>query len=86
MHVPQLRRVADALYVNPGSVGAGYDHLQWPEDDFHLDPWASYAIVESRSVEFHRVPFDVGELVAAISAGDFPFAEHSLSLWRRRHA
>jgi predicted phosphodiesterase len=84
VHVPQLRRVGDALYVNPGSVGAGYDHLRWNTEDFHLDPWASYAIVEARSVEFHRVPFDLDELVAAISAGAFPDAEHSL-LWWRRH-
>ena len=46
--MPQLRRVGDAWYVNPGSVGLGYDHRQ-PDDDFRFDPWASYAIVSARS-------------------------------------
>ena len=51
-------------YVNPGSVGLGYDHLQ-PDGDFRFDPWASYAIVERGVVEFHRVPFDLDELDAS---------------------
>jgi putative phosphoesterase len=82
VHVPQLRRVGDALYVNPGSVGIGYDHLQ-PEDDFRFDPWASYAIVEAASVEFHRVPFDLGELAEATRASGLPLAEEVSRRYRR---
>ena len=84
VHVPQLRRVGDALYVNPGSVGLGYDHRQ-PEDDFRFDPWASYAILEGHSVEFHLVPFDAAEVVAATRSSGLPRAEDGLWRWQRRH-
>ena len=82
VHVPQLRRVGAAWYVNPGSVGLGYDHLQ-PDDDFRFDAWASYAIVEAASVEFHRVPFDLEELAAATRASGLPLAEEVSSRYRR---
>ena len=82
LHVAQLRRVGAALYVNPGSVGLGYDHLQ-PEDGFRFDPWASYAIVEAASVEFHRVPFDLDELDRVTRAAGMPLAEEVWSRYRR---
>jgi hypothetical protein len=71
-----------AIYVNPGSVGLGYDHLQ-PEEDFRFDPWASYAIVEAASVEFHRVPFDLDELDRVTRAAGMPLAEEVSSRYRR---
>jgi putative phosphoesterase len=82
VHAPQLRRVGTAWYVNPGSVGLGYDHLQ-PDDDFRFDAWASYAIVEAASVEFHRVPFDLEELAATTRASGLPRAEEVSSRYRR---
>jgi predicted phosphodiesterase len=82
VHLPQLRRIGKAIYVNPGSVGLGYDHLQ-PEDDFRFDPWASYAIVEAASVEFHRVPFDLDELDRVTRAAGMPLAEEVSSRYRR---
>jgi predicted phosphodiesterase len=82
VHVPQLRRVGAAWYVNPGSVGLGYDHLQ-PDDDFRFDPWASYAIVGTTSVEFHRVPFDLDQLAAITRASGLPRAEEVSSRYRR---
>ena len=82
LHVAQLRRVGAALYVNPGSVGLGYDHLQ-PEDGFRFDPWASYAIVEAASVEFHRVAFDLDELDRVTRAARMPLAEEVSSRYLR---
>jgi len=83
VHVPQLRRVgATALYVNPGSVGIGYDHLQ-PDDDFRFDPWASYAILDAQSVGFHRVPFDLDELDAVTRASGIPRSGEVFDLYRR---
>jgi predicted phosphodiesterase len=82
VHVPQLRRVGDALYVNPGSVGIGYDHLQ-PDDDFRFDPWASYAIVEATSVEFHRAAFDLDELDWVTRAAAIPQAGEVFDRYRR---
>ena len=80
--MPQLRRVGDAVYVNPGSVGIGYDHLQ-PDDDFRFDPWASYAIVEAASVEFHRVPFDLDELDRVTRSAGMPLAGEVFERYRR---
>jgi predicted phosphodiesterase len=83
VHVPQLRRVGSAaLYVNPGSAGLGYDHLQ-PDDDFWFDPWASYAILGARSVEFHRVPFDLDELDAVTRASGIPRSGEVFDRYRR---
>jgi predicted phosphodiesterase len=81
VHIQQLRRVGDAVYVNPGSVGAGYGSVE-PEG-FHLDPWAAYAILEGWSVEFHRVPFDLDELEAVTRSSGLPLPDHTLSLYRR---
>jgi predicted phosphodiesterase len=85
VHVPQLRRVGGSLYVNPGSVGLGYDHLQ-PDDDFRFDPWASYAILDGSAVEFHRVPFDVEELGRVTRTSGLPHAEDELWRWQPRHS
>jgi predicted phosphodiesterase len=82
VHVPQLRRVGASWYVNPGSVGLGYDHRQ-PDDDFLFDPWASYAIVEGRSVEFHRVPFDLDELAEVTRSSGLPQAGEVAERYRR---
>ena len=82
VHVQQLRRVGGAWYVNPGSVGIGYDHRQ-PDDDFTFDPWASYAIVEAASVEFHRGPFDLDELDRVTRAARMPLAGEVFDRYRR---
>jgi predicted phosphodiesterase len=81
VHIQQVRRVGEAVYVNPGSVGCGYGSVE-PEG-FHLDAWASYAIVEARSVELHRVPFDLDELARLTRASGIPMPDHTLSLYRR---
>lgn len=62
VHVPQLRRVGAAIYVNPGSVGLGYD-LNQPQDDFWIDPWAAYAIVDltTLAVEYRRVLYPIDD-------------------------
>jgi predicted phosphodiesterase len=83
VHVPQLRRVRESVYVNPGSVGLGYDHLQ-PEDDFRFDPWASYAILERGSVDFRRVPFDAEQVIRATRASGIPYGEEGLWRWEPR--
>jgi len=82
VHVQQLRRVEGAWYVNPGSVGIGYDHRQ-PDDDFTFDPWASYAVVEAASVEFHRVAFDLGELDRVTREAGMPLAGEVFERYRR---
>ena len=46
-HTQQLRRVRNAWYFNPGSVGLAYN-WQLPGEQFQADPWAEYAIVPPR--------------------------------------
>jgi predicted phosphodiesterase len=82
VHVPQLRRVGESWYVNPGSVGIGYDHRQ-PDDDFRFDAWASYAIVSASSVEFHRAPFDLEELDRVTREAAMPQAGEVFDRYRR---
>ena len=43
-HQQFVRRLPDALFVNPGSVGLSYDH-EHPEGALRADPWAAYAVV-----------------------------------------
>jgi putative phosphoesterase len=84
-HTQWARRIGEALFLNPGSVGLPYDHRQ-PEDDFKLAPHAEYAIVFADalglSVEFRRVPFSLDALRAAVLASGRPHVEQYLARWR----
>lgn len=78
VHLQFLRRVGNSVFVNPGSVGLSYDHEQ-PEDDFRVDPWAAYAVLEVEDgrveVAFRRVPLDVQAVVDAIRESGLPGGE-----------
>jgi predicted phosphodiesterase len=88
IHLQFLRRVGDAVFVNPGSVGLSYDHEQ---EGLHADPWAAYAVVETDAsggleIAFRRVPFETAELVEAALASGMPYADDVAARWRsRRH-
>src|SRR5262245_25673638 len=60
-HLQQIRRLGDAIFFNPGSVGLAYSHQQ-PEQSFRADPWAEYAILSLEAgrlgLEFRRIPYD----------------------------
>lgn len=84
-HTQQWRRLGDAWYLNPGSVGFAYN-WQLPEEQFHADAWADYAIVhtdgERLGVEFRHVPFDVQELIHLTRASGRPYAEQAIAVYR----
>jgi predicted phosphodiesterase len=84
-HQQWARRLGDAHYVNPGSVGLAVDHLQ-PDDSPRADAFAEYALValdgNSISVDFRRVPFDRDAVVQAIEASGMPHPEAARRLWR----
>ncbi|AWB28594.1 metallophosphoesterase family protein [Halococcoides cellulosivorans] len=63
-HVPFVREFEDGLVVNPGSVGQ-------PRDG---DPGAAYAVVDldARTVEHHRVSYDVGAVIDAVEEAGLP--------------
>jgi len=80
-HMQQVRRVGEAVFFNPGSVGLAYRHGQ-PEGNFRADPWAEYAMLtvegEGRfGLEFRRVPFDVAALLRAYREGGRPYADEA---------
>jgi predicted phosphodiesterase len=86
VHLQWLRRYGATTFVNPGSVGLSYDHVQ-PEDDLRVDSFAAYArisVSENDRVEiaFRRVPFDRAALLSAIAASGIPHADASAHQWR----
>jgi predicted phosphodiesterase len=86
-HTQQVRRVGAGLFFNPGSIGVVYDyHL--PNDQFHTDPWAEYAVLsyEERRMclSFHRVPYDLEELIELIKTSGRPHADRMVADYRRR--
>lgn len=88
VHLQFLRRVGDALFVNPGSVGLSYDHEQ-AEDGFRADPWAAYAVIETDEegaleLAFRRAPFDAAAVVAATLESGMPYADDHAARWRAR--
>jgi len=81
-HAQQIRRNGELFFFNPGSVGFAYSHNQ-PDDQFHADPWAEYAILTiedgQTSLEFRRVPFDVNELIRVYRKSGRPFADEAIA-------
>jgi predicted phosphodiesterase len=86
-HTQQIRRLGDAVFFNPGSVGFAYAHHQ-PDDAFRADPWAEYAVLTAEegrlALEFRRVPFDVAALIDITRASGRPHAAEAIANYRPR--
>jgi predicted phosphodiesterase len=84
-HQQWARRLGDAYYVNPGSVGLPVDHHQ--SGSPRADACAEYAILTvdgaGLGVEFRRVPFDLEAVIDAIESSGMPHPEAARRLWRR---
>jgi putative phosphoesterase len=84
-HAQQIRRIGKYFFFNPGSVGFAYSHNQ-PDNDFHADPWAEYAILTSGngqvSIEFRRVPFDTQVLIRIYRESGRPFADEAIAQYQ----
>jgi predicted phosphodiesterase len=84
-HQQWARRMGDAYYVNPGSVGLPLDHHQ-SESSPRADHCAEYAILSvdgpSVGVEFRRIPFEAGDVLRAIEASGMPDPEQAARTWR----
>ena len=85
-HTQQLRRIGrSSWYINPGSVGLAYD-WRLPDDQFHPDPWADYAIATVQNgqiaVEFRHIPFNVNELIHLIQTSGRPDAENAIKMYK----
>jgi putative phosphoesterase len=83
-HRQWTRRIGEALFVNPGSVGLAYDHHR-PREEIRFEPIAEWALVtvdaSQISVEFRRVGYDVGELRGAVLASGRPHGEDHLAMY-----
>jgi predicted phosphodiesterase len=84
VHLQWLRRYGTATFVNPGSVGLSYDHVQ-PEEELHFDAFAAYARItvdeERVEISFRRVSFDRGAVLSAIAASGIPYAASLAEHW-----
>jgi predicted phosphodiesterase len=84
-HQQWARRLGDAYYVNPGSVGLPVDHFQ-SASPARADGCAEYAILTVNGfglgVEFRRIPFDVEELLRSIEGSGLPNPEDAAGHWR----
>jgi diadenosine tetraphosphatase ApaH/serine/threonine PP2A family protein phosphatase len=87
VHLQWLRRYGASTFVNPGSVGLSYDHVQ-PDDDLRADAFAAYARVETGDgrieIAFRRVPFDRDAVISAIVSSGIPHADSLVTQWQLR--
>jgi putative phosphoesterase len=85
-HRQWTRRIGEALFVNPGSVGLAYDHHR-PRDEIRFVPVAEYALVfldaGGPAVEFRRVGYDFEELREAVLASGRPYRDEHLAMYER---
>jgi putative phosphoesterase len=81
-HVQNVQQLGRSFYFNPGSAGFAYRHDQDLEQ-FRADPWAEYAMLSGDggrvSLEFRRVPFDVGKLVGAYRSSGRPHPDEAIA-------
>lgn len=85
-HIQFVRRAGRCVFVNPGSVGFGYDPHQ-AEADFGLDAWASYAVVTTGAsglrIDLRRVSFDALAVAQALRSCGMPHGADRALLWER---
>ena len=81
-HLQQIRKVANGLFVNPGSVGAVFD-IRLPQDQIRLSPWGEYAVLSidatGVSIDFRRVNFDLNEMEAQVRRSGRPYGDELLA-------
>jgi diadenosine tetraphosphatase ApaH/serine/threonine PP2A family protein phosphatase len=85
VHLQWLRRYGESTFVNPGSVGLSYDHVQ-PDDDLRVDAFAAYARFDSGDdrfeIAFRRVPFDRAAVIETVAASGIPHADSIIAQWQ----
>ena len=81
-HLQWTRRIGDALYANPGSVGISYDRHADPFVVRPLAEWALVTAVEGAvAVEFRQVPYRVEDVTAATKRSGRPYAADWAAQW-----
>jgi putative phosphoesterase len=81
-HLQWTRRIGEALYVNPGSVGISYDRHVDPPVLRPLAEWALVTVADGTvAVEFRQVPYAVEEVQAAAKRSGRPYADEWAAQW-----
>jgi predicted phosphodiesterase len=81
-HLQWTRRIGDALYVNPGSVGISYDRHADPPVLRTLAEWALVTVADGAvGVEFRQVPYAVEDVQAAALQSGRPHADEWAAQW-----
>jgi predicted phosphodiesterase len=81
-HLQWTRRIEDALYVNPGSVGISYDRHADPPVLRALAEWALVTVVDDAvAVEFRQVPYGVEDVREAAKRSGRPYADEWAAQW-----
>jgi len=84
-HLQWTRRIGDALYVNPGSVGISYDRHA---DPLVLRPLAEWALVtvaeDTLAVEFRQVRYALEDVRTAAKRSGRPYADEWAAQWSAR--
>jgi predicted phosphodiesterase len=77
--------IADALYVNPGSVGISYDrHAPEPPALRPLAEWALVTVADGAvAVEFRQVRYAVEDVDVAAKRSGRPYADDWAAQWKR---
>jgi predicted phosphodiesterase len=82
-HLQWTRRIGDALYVNPGSVGISYDRHADPPVLRTLAEWALGTVADGAiGVEFRQVPYPVEDVRAAAMQSGRPHADEWAAQWK----
>ena len=81
-HLQWTRRIGEALYLNPGSVGLSYDRHADPPVLRTLAEWALVTVTDGTvAVEFRQVPYAVGDAQAAAKRSGRPYADEWATQW-----
>jgi predicted phosphodiesterase len=81
-HLQWTRRIGDALYGNPGSVGISYDRHTDPPVLRPVAEWALVTVADGAvGVEFRQVPYSVEDAQAAALESGRPYADEWAAQW-----
>jgi predicted phosphodiesterase len=82
-HLQWTRRIGDALYVNPGSVGISYNrHAPERPGLRALAEWALVTVADATvAVEFRQVPYALEDVQTAAKQSGRPYADEWAAQW-----
>ena len=81
-HLQWTRRIGEALYVNPGSVGLSYDRHADPPVLRTLAEWALVTVNDATvAVEFRQVPYAIEDAQVAARRSGRPHADEWAAQW-----